>query len=368
MCLDINHIVKALLIQYNNVGEVLLSSVIPNNLKKIYPDIKIDFLCYKKYIGVIQRNPNIDRIIAIDTEHIRSVLFVYKYIQLVRSEKYDILIDMSQNFNSILLTLFSKAKKKYSFSNPLLDKFYDKTVSKVEEPITQTCTLLEDRLVILQEFLKDNPIPIDPLAKIYLAEDEIEDAKEKMINAGIHFKRPVIMLGVLGSNIHNTWTMGNMAKLIDFIWANYRADLLFTYLPSQYKQVNELLSLLNSNTKVFVQPVGKTIREYAAFMQNSTLFIGNSSRFVITAKALQKPTFTIYPPYISRKDIACYENTNLHQSVHLHDFSPRLYEDFYQNELKNDSSKFYLMLSYEFVIVKVRTFLKEHLITFNKIK
>lgn len=360
---------KALLIQYNNVGDVLLSSVIPNNLKKIYPDIKIDFLCYKKCMGVIQRNPNIDRIIAtIDAEPIRSLLFIYKYIRLVRSEKYDILIDMSQNFNSILLTLFSKAKIKYSYSKSFLTKIYDKTVSKVDEPITQTCTLLEDRLIILKEFLKDNPVPVDPLAKIFLAEDEIQDAKEKMMNAGIFFKRPVIMLGVLGSNIHNTWTIGNMAKLIDFIWANYRADLLFTYLPSQYKQVNELLSLLNSNTKVFVQPVGKSIREFAAFMHNSTLFIGNNSRFVMATKALQKPTFTIYPPYISRKDVACYENTNLHQSVHLHDFSPRLYEDFYQNELKNDSSKFYLMLSNEFVIAKVKSFLKEHLITFNKIK
>lgn len=359
---------KALIIQYKNIGDVLISSVIANNLKNIYPNSKIDFLCYRKYMGVLQKNPHIDRIITIDSKRIGSLFFLYKYIKLVKSEKYDILIDLSQNLSSVLLTIFSKAKKKYAFTQKIFNGFYDKTFTKVTEPVTQTCNLLENRLVVLEEFLKENPVPIDPQARIYLTEQEIADAKEKMLNAGIRFTRPIIMLGVLGSNKQNTWTLGNMAKLIDYIWANYRADLLFNYLPSQYKQVNELLSLLNANTKVFVQPVGKTVRGYAAFMQNSTLFIGNDSRAVITAKALQKPTFTIYPPYVLRKDVACYENTILHQSVHLQDFLPNLYEDFYQSELRKDSSKFYLMLSNEFVILKVRPFIKEHLSIFKKVK
>ena len=319
-------------------------------------------------MGVLQKNPHIDRIIGVDGKRIHSIFFLYKYVRLVRSEKYDILIDLSQNVSSIFITSFSGAEKKYSFYRPLTSYFYDKTVQKVSEPITQTCNLLENRLLILEEFLKDNPVPIDPQAKIYLTKEEISEARTTMLNAGIKFTRPVIMLGIFGSKKQNTWTIGNMAKLIDFIWTHYRADLLFNYLPSQYKQVNELLSLLNSNTKIFVQPVGKSVREYAAFMKNCTLFIGNDSRSVITAKALQKPTFTIFPPYVLRKDIACYENTSLHQSVHLHDLLPDLYEDFYQGELRKDSSKFYLMLSNEFVISKVKPFLKEHLSTFKKIK
>ncbi|PQL93096.1 glycosyltransferase family 9 protein [Apibacter adventoris] len=359
---------KALIIQYKNIGDVLVSSVIANNLKKIYPHSKIDFLCYKRYMGVLQKNPNIDRIIALDSNRVRSLFFLYKYIKLIKSEKYDILINLSQNLSSFLFTIFSKSQKKYGFSQNLFNKIYDKTFTKVTVPVTQTCNLLENRLVVIEEFLKDNPVPIDPQAKIYLTEQEIKEAKEKMINSGIRFTRPIIMLGVLGSNVKNTWTLGNMAKFIDFIWVNYRADLLFNYLPSQYKQINELLSLLNANTKVFVQPVGKTVREYASFMQNCTLFMGNDSRAVLIAKALQKPTFTIYPPYVHRKDVACYENTSLHQSVHLQDFLPNLFDDFYQSELKKDSSKFYLMLSNDFVILKVKPFIKEHLSIFKKVK
>lgn len=360
---------KALLIQYNDIGDVLISSVIANNLKKIYPDIKTDFLCYKKYMGVLQKNPHIDRIIAVDSERVGSMFFLYKYLRLVRSEKYDILVDLSQNFSSLLITFFSRANRKYSFYESFFyNLFYHKTFPTVVEPITQTCTLLENRLIILEEFLKDNPVPINPQIKIFLTEDEVAEAKDKMVKAGIRFTRPIIMLGIFGSNQYSTWTIGKMAKLINYIWGNYRADLLLNYLPSQYEQVNELLSLLNSNTKVFVQPVGKTIREYAAFMQNCTLFVGNGSRAVITAKALQKPTFTIYPPYVYRKEVACYENTSLHQSVHLNDLLPGLYEDFYQSELRKDSSKFYLMLSTEFVIFKLKPFLKEHLSTFKKIK
>ncbi|TWP24906.1 lipopolysaccharide heptosyltransferase family protein [Apibacter muscae] len=358
---------KVLLIQYNHAGDVLISSVIPNNLKKIYPDIKIDFLCNKEYMGVLQKNPSIDRIIAIDNKHIKSVLSLYKYMKLVRSERYDFLIDLSQNFSSIFLTFFSKAQKKLSYNTPILNKFYTNRLVKVNKLNTQTCNLLENRLAVLDQFLNDQSISIDPVAKIFLSQEEILEAKTTMLNAGIKFTRPIIMLGIFGTEKHTTWTIGSMAKLIDFIWSNYRADLLLNYLPNQHKELNELLSLLNSNTKVFVQPVGKSIREYASLMKNCTLFIGNNSRFLAITKALQKPTFGIYAPFVYKQDIACYENQYFHKSIHLSDILPRLYENFYPNELKKESSKFYLMLSSEFVIIKIKPFLKSYLSTFNKI-
>jgi heptosyltransferase-2 len=358
---------KALIIQNKEAGEILASSVIANNLKKIYPDIKIDFLCYKKSIGLLQKNPNIDRIFTINSRNLYSFLtifLVYKYIKLIRSEKYDILIDPYQHLSSAVLSLFSKVKKRYSFNHRFFGKCYDSLIPKVIKPVTQTCNLLENRLNLLQPFLKDNPVPLNPQTKIYLTEDEIQDAGEKLAEAGIRLKRPVIMLGVLGSSVHKTWTLGNMAKLIDFIWLNCRADLLLNYLPNQKENVQNLLSLLNTTTKVYTQPVGNSIREFSAIMKNCTLYIGNEGRGVIISKALQKPTFTIFAPYTLRREIACFENTPLHRSVHLQDYLPNLFRDFDPIDLYKDSSKFYLMLSPDFVMMKLKPFLEEHLSVF----
>jgi len=358
---------KALIIQNKEVGEILASSVIANNLKKIYPDIKIDFLCYKKSMGLLQKNPNIDRILTINSRNLFSlftVFLVYKYIKLIRSNKYDILIDPYQHLSSAILSFFSGAKKRYSFNHKFFGKCYDSLIPKAIKPVTQTCNLLENRLNLLQPFLKDNPVPLNSQTKIYLTEDEIMDAREKLVQGGIRMKRPIIMLGALGSSIHKTWTLGNMAKLIDFIWLNYRADLLLNYLPNQEENVKSLLSLLNTTTKVYTQPVGHSIREFSALMKNCTLYIGNEGRGVIVSKALEKPTFTIFAPYTLRRDIACYENTGMHSSVHLQDYLPNLFRDFDTIELRKDSSKFYLMLSPDFVIMKLKPFLSKHLSVF----
>ena len=54
---------KILIIQNKRIGDVLISSVIANNYKTKYPDSEIHLMAYDFTHGVIQNNPNIDKII-----------------------------------------------------------------------------------------------------------------------------------------------------------------------------------------------------------------------------------------------------------------------------------------------------------------
>ncbi len=63
---------KVLIIQNKRIGDVLISSVIANNFKKKYPDSEIHLMAYGFTHGVIQNNPNIDRIISIDEKELKK--------------------------------------------------------------------------------------------------------------------------------------------------------------------------------------------------------------------------------------------------------------------------------------------------------
>jgi heptosyltransferase-2 len=57
---------KILIIQQKMIGDVLVSSIICNNLRRAYPDAQIDYLVYESTTPVLEGNPNIDTIIRFE--------------------------------------------------------------------------------------------------------------------------------------------------------------------------------------------------------------------------------------------------------------------------------------------------------------
>jgi heptosyltransferase-2 len=57
---------KILIIQQKNDRDVLVSSIICNNLRRAYPDAQIDYLVYESTTPVLEGNPNIDTIIRFE--------------------------------------------------------------------------------------------------------------------------------------------------------------------------------------------------------------------------------------------------------------------------------------------------------------
>ena len=54
---------KILVIQQKMIGDVLISSIICNNLRKAYPKAQIDYLVYEATTPVLEGNSSIDNII-----------------------------------------------------------------------------------------------------------------------------------------------------------------------------------------------------------------------------------------------------------------------------------------------------------------
>jgi heptosyltransferase-2 len=98
-------------------------------------------------------------------------------------------------------------------------------------------------------------------------------------------------------------------------------------------------------------------------MNKCTLLVGNEGGVVHISKALDKPTFTIFSPYVMKESWASFEDGVKHTSVHLLDEHPNLFSEDREvrRKIEEDPSFMYNQLTPEIIIPKLSPFLNHHL-------
>ena len=100
---------KILVIQNKRIGDVLISSVIANNIKKVFPNSSVTYFVYDYTVGVLENNPNIDHIIQVKDKELKKVPNLIKVIRRIRKNDYDIIFDPYAKYQSRMKCLFSGA-------------------------------------------------------------------------------------------------------------------------------------------------------------------------------------------------------------------------------------------------------------------
>jgi ADP-heptose:LPS heptosyltransferase len=348
---------KILVIQNKRIGDVLIASILANNLKTIYPDSHISYFVYDYTAGVLEQNPNIDRVITANDKELKKLSVLYRTIREIRKEGYDIILDPYAKFQSRMMCLFSGAAVRVGFkraNKTLKLAFYTQAVDFLKDASLPCGKAIEDRINMLQRaFGLNNP---DYHYKIYLTETEQQYDRISQL------KRPVIMLGVLGSTPNKSLPYDYTAKLIDFIAETYNATILFNYAPHQKAEANEIFNLCEYKDAINLEIYEDSIRGFIKLMNKSDLLVSNEGGSVHIAKALNKPTFTIYSPYIDKSHWNSFEDGLMHDSIHLKEEKPELFENYTREERKEiekHPEQMYNKLTPELILKKLKPFLAQ---------
>jgi len=349
---------RILVIQNKRIGDVLIASVIAENIKKIFPESTIEYLVYDYTTGVIQNNPFIDRIIAINAKELKKPRNLLKLSGEIKSNNYDIIFDPYAKLQSKIICLFSKAKKRIGLVKPnkkLPFRFYTDVVTNTQEKSHIAGRSIEDRIQMIEQCFDSTSIEFDYTPKIHLTQQELQ------YSIPISNTKPIIMFGVLGSTPQKSLPFSYIAKLIDYIVANYVVNILFNYAPYQKKEALEIYELCQHKDAILIDFYEESIRGFITLMEKCDILISNEGGSVHIAKALDKPTFTIFSPYVSKEDWASFEDGIQHTSIHLKEERPKLYDSkISDKEIENDPQKMYHLLTPELIIPKLDTFLKKH--------
>lgn len=349
---------QILVIQNKRIGDVLLASLIAANMKQVYPDSVIDYLVYDYTTGVIENNPNIQNIIAINEKELKKIPNLLQLALKIRKKNYDIVFDPYAKFQSRVICLFSSAPLRIGFKkrekDPII-KFYTHPIAFLKEKTRICGKAIEDRVhLVTSVFDIENPI-YEP--KIYLTE------KEKSYNKLIAYDKPVILFGVFGSTPQKSMPTAYIVQLVDFITDHYECSVLFNYAPHQKDDALKLYHQCKNQDKIITDIYEGSIRGFIQLMNKCTLMVGNEGGIVHISKALEKPTFTIFSPYVMKDSWASFEDGIMHESIHLLDVHPDLFSEDrnVRRKIEEDPSFMYNQLTPEIIIPKLTAFLDHHI-------
>lgn len=351
---------KVLIIQNKRIGDVLISSIIATNYKLKYTDSEIHFLAYDFTHGVIENNPNIDKIISIKDKELKKLPNLWKLIQSIRKEKYDVIFDPYSKMQSRLISKFSNAiqtighKSRKKLGNL---GYYTNPVAIAKEKTKICGKAIEDRIHLLQESERFETIDYEP--KIFLTETEKQDTTLAPFK-----DKKIIMLGILGSTPQKSMPYPYIAALVDFIAEKYDVNLLFNYAPHQKEEAQKIYALCKNQKHIITGIYAQNIREFCVLMNQCDALVSNEGGTVHIAKALHKPTFTIFSPYVNKDHWASFEDGKFHHSVHLLEMKPNLFDNFTFEERKKiekNPDALYQELTPELIIPELDAFLKYNL-------
>ena len=340
------------------LGDVLVSSIICSNLSKAYPKAQIDYLVNKSTIAVLQGNPNIDTIILFEDQYRESKIKLLRFLLSIRKKKYDIVIDAYGKLESNLAVLFSGANTKIGFYKNYSNFLYTKTIREIKIPTTNSGLAIENRLNLIKPILINHKLENKP--KIYLTATEIENGKSILKEYQIDFSKKIYMIGVLGSGHNKTYPFEFMSKILDFIVTKTDATLLFNYIPSQIDDAKRIFDLCNPTTQknIKIELIPASIREFLAITYHCNALIGNEGGAVNMAKAINKPTFTIFSTWIIKEAWNSFEDEKNTVSVHLKDFKPNLYGDNSAKKMKKQAMELYSEFTPDLIFPKLKEYLK----------
>ncbi|MFW2569467.1 glycosyltransferase family 9 protein [Legionella sp. 29fVS95] len=352
---------KILVIQHKAIGDVLVGSILCDNLRRGLPTAKIDYLIHEATESVLRGNKSIDRLVLFRRKHRKSKIEFLKLAFAIRKQNYDLIIDAYSKLESWIIVLLSGANRRISHKKRARNFLYTDPVPFARFSHPHLGVIIQKKLSLLNPLSLN--IDLDPVPKIFLTPNERKKAEELFIKHEVKITRKTIMVSLLGSSARKTYPLDYMLVLINEIAKNYDVNILFNYLPQQASQASYVYNGCTKTTKVKLSfnLIGQDLREFIIIMDQCDLIVGNEGGAVNIAKALNKPSFSIFSPAISKKDWATFEDGIRNVSISMEDFKPELINNKSYRRLKQESLQLYEHYLPELIIPKLHTFLQRHL-------
>jgi len=274
---------KILVIQLYQTGDVVLSTHIPRELRRIIESPQVDFLTFETNRAVLENNKNINEIITIKRKD-SFLNFVWSILN-IRKKKYDAVIDLHNNPRSAYITFLSGAKMRITYSTTKRKIFYNLLPQRLEGKAGQI------KLSLLQPFAKDfnlDNFDYKPEVHPSLASKKVID--EILNGFGISHNDFFVTVSPTHKRDTRRWKLEYFIETAKYLTEKYGAKIILTYGPGEKEYITKNAPMLPNN--VFLMPE-LAMDDFIALIGRARLHIGNDSAPHHIATAQNVPTFIV---------------------------------------------------------------------------
>ena len=293
---------RTLVIKLRHHGDVLLTSPVINQLKQHFPASEVDALVYTETADMLRELPSLSRLHLIDRKKNTSTQQKLKTeIELVKSLKqrnYDLIIHLTESWRGAILCRLLKPRysivAKYPHNKNRQTKLWLNSFD-YHYPLPKRLRHTVDKHVDALRHLGIHPQKRSDLRLELAVNEQDRHHALKLIEEQNLSKGNYILFHPTSRWLFKCWNEAKAANLIDqLILTDHKVLITSGPAKAELDMVDRILAQC-SQTPVNV--AGQTsLKQLAALIDYSALFVGVDSVPMHIAAAFQKPTVVLFGP------------------------------------------------------------------------
>lgn len=310
---------KILVIRFMAIGDVVLSSVLCNSLKKTFPKAQVDFLMHEVSASLFENHPYIDNVIALTKAERKNPFKYWRKIRQLTAEGYDLVVDAQSTNKSEFISMFAR-KRAICIGRVKKGRgrFYTNTVdaklgggNKVQERLRllEPLTAMGFDVQHDEDFLINTPIALK------------NEMQVSMQSAGVSFERPIFLMSITAKERTKRWSMERMQAWAQYCIDAYHAQIVLFWGDAEEKsEVDTFYDNMGQHPDIYAHINSDSLPKLSALMSHCDLFLGNEGGPRHIAQATGLPSAVIFSPQ-SKKAEWLASNSPMHQGVEWDDVS-----------------------------------------------
>ncbi len=272
---------KILIIKLRGIGDIVLSTIVLDNLKNHFPDAQIDFLTDKAGMSAIEGLPQINSVIEFPK---KSIFRKFNLINKIFKNNYDIVFDFFTNPSTALITFLSGAKYRVGF--PYRGRKYAYNLFGPSERGKYHAAVLHLKV------LENLSIPVNNhKLHFFISDKDQKFADDFFLSKNLKGKF-VIGISPSGGWKSKKCDPEKFAEFANALIIKYSCKILILWGPED----KEDALLINKLVEKSILAPPTTINQMGALIKNCTLLIANDSGPMHIATAVITPVLSLHGP------------------------------------------------------------------------
>jgi heptosyltransferase I len=291
---------RFLIVRLSSIGDIVHALPAVAALGEAFPGAEISWAIEKRYAMLLDGNPFVRRVIALDTLGWRSRLVsidtlgeVVRSVHALREVHFDAAIDFQGLIKSGFIAWMSDSQKRLGFAEnwlrePAAGAFYTDRVSpRDRRHVIEMNLALVERLgaAALPPRHWRFPLPCSACHE--------QVVRERLAVLGVE---EFIIINPGGGWISKRWSPGNYAELLHLIERDHRElgwRVLLTGSPDEEALIQEILERSGSKQAMYF---ASTLAQFVALAHRAKLFVGGDTGPLHLAAAVGTPIVALYGP------------------------------------------------------------------------
>ena len=282
-----------LVISLQGMGDLLLATPLLHGLKTVYPASKLTVLTFEANKNILDKNKDVDRIIAFKSTDTKNILEIFRLAKRIRDAHFDLAIcTYPSGLRSAFIAYLSGAKERLGQDLSLFRNL--RWLFTRQVPVTE----VKHAVLMNLDFLKILGFDLKEISTdvIFRASNEdIKFAEDFLRSNEIGNSDLVIAIHAGGGKYtaaYRNWPLDRFANVADILSERYKAKIIFIGGKDDKPAVDSVTKLMKQ--KAVVAAGKMSLKQTAALLTKTKLLLCNNSGPMHIAAALNVRTVSIF--------------------------------------------------------------------------